>query len=517
MGKTADQDIIWGSYERLSRLKSSRRRQQRHRGRYRNPDESVDRQRRLIRAHADERVLNLPAELMFRDNGRSAWEGKGNRGRDGWDAMLAAGRAGKFGGLLVWKLDRFARNIRDGEDLIDLGVLVDGPDTGRIDLRTAHGKSVFRKQIEAATHASNETSEKVRATFADMLADGYRVGGSGRLFGLEILSQAELDAWGDDDDEDRPWRASPAAVVRAEEAEIIRDLARRLLGGETVQSMCDDLSERGITTTRGGKWEPRNLSRTLGNPLYGGHLAYKGEIIGELAGVEPILDSDTFDAVQAKLGARRRGRRVTGKYPLSGVARCENPACPRRGTMAGYTRSSGKRAYVCAPANGGCGQSVLAAPVEERVRDEVLRELADAGRLERMRAADAYLDQQRAKLASVLRDLDDDMAETEAKLRDIPRSQTRRREQVERNLTAMETRYETAQRELDALGSAPAPAEPLPPVMTADEWDNDYPAAEQAAIIRRLGLRIAIVPPTRAQGASRLPFDTGRVQITLAA
>ena len=228
MTRIADQDIVWGSYERLSRLKSASRRRQRQRGRYRNPDESVERQRRLIRGHADERGLDLLAELMFRDNGRSAWEGKDNRGRDGWDAMLAAGRAGKFGGLLVWKLDRFARNVRDGEDLIDLGVLVDGPDTGRIDLRTAHGKSVFRKQIESATHASNETSEKVRAAFADMLASGYRVGGSGRLFGFEILSLAELDGGGyygggGDLDGDEPALTGPAAVVREDRS---RDRAR---------------------------------------------------------------------------------------------------------------------------------------------------------------------------------------------------------------------------------------------------------------------------------------------------
>ena len=517
MTRIADQDIVWGSYERLSRLKSASRRRQRQRGRYRNPDESVERQRRLIRGHADERGLDLLAELMFRDNGRSAWEGKDNRGRDGWDAMLAAGRAGKFGGLLVWKLDRFARNVRDGEDLIDLGVLVDGPDTGRIDLRTAHGKSVFRKQIESATHASNETSEKVRAAFADMLASGYRVGGSGRLFGFEILSLAELDGGGDyggDLDGGEPALTGPAAVVRETEAEIIRELARRLLDGQTMQALADDLNERGITTTRGGQWNGRNLSRTLGNPLYGGWLAYKGEIKTRLAGVEPIMDADTFDAVQAKLGARKRGRRQTGKYPLSGVLRCGNPACPRRGTMAGYTRSGGRRAYVCAPANGGCGQSVLADPVEARMRGKVLERLADAELRERERAADDWLDTQRAKLSGLLDDLDADMAETEAKLRDTPRSMTRRREQIAVNLAAMETRYETTQRELDALGPASAPAAPLPPVMTADEWDSDYPAAEQAAIIRRLDLRIAIVPPTRAQGASRLPFDDGRVQIT---
>jgi DNA invertase Pin-like site-specific DNA recombinase len=511
MSTTTDAGIVWGAYLRLSRLKSSRRRPQRHRGRYRNPDESVERQLRLIRAYAAEHGLTLDEALIFRDNGRSAWKPDGDR--PGWDAMLASGNAGRFGGLLTWKLDRFSRNIRDGEDLLDLAVLLDGPDSGRIDTRTAHGKSVFRKQIEAATHASNETSEKVRAAFADMLASGYRVGGSGRLFGFEILSQAEFGDWGEEDEDG--GLSGPAAVVREAEADVIRELARRLLDGETVQSMAGDLNERGITTTRGGRWEPRNLSRTLGNSLYGGKLAYKGQIITELANVEPILDSETFQAVQDKLGARRRGRRVTGKYPLSGVAACGNPACSRRGTMAGYTRSGGQRAYICAPANGGCGQSVLAAPVEERVRDRVVAELDDAGRLDRMRAADAWLDEQRAKLRGLLDDLDLDMAETEAKRDAVPRSQARRREQLDRNLASMEARYEAAQRELGELGPAAAPVPELAPV-TAEQWDHDTPAAEQAATIRRLGLRITIMPPARAQGASRLPFDDTRVQITSA-
>lgn len=515
MGKTADQDITWGAYARLSRKKSGRRKQQ-HRGRYRNPDESVLRQVRLIREHATGPGLDLPDELVYVDNGRSAWE-PGNRPE--WDRMLADARAGKFGGLLVWKLDRFARNIRDGEDLLDLGVLLDGPDTGRIDLGTAHGKSIFRKQIEAATHASNETSEKVRAAFADMIANGYRVGGSGRLFGFEILSLAELDDGDYDedyDDEDRPGLTGPAAVVREAEAEIVRELAKRLLAeGEaktTVQAMADDLNARGITTTRGGRWSARNLSRTLGNPLYGGKLAYRGEIITELANVEPILDNDTFKAVQAKLGARRRGRRVTGRYPLSGVLGCGNPACPRRGTMAGYTRTGGRRAYVCAPANGGCGQSVLADPVEAIVRDRVVADLADVEALEAARAADATLDAQRAKLRGLLDDLDADMAETEAKRMETPRAMTRLRDQHDRNLATLAARYQAAERELDGLGPAAAPAPPLISA-TAEDW-ADTPAAEQAAIIRQLDLRITIVPGTRPQGASRLPFDAGRVQIT---
>jgi DNA invertase Pin-like site-specific DNA recombinase len=497
----ADQKITWGCYLRLSRRKPQR-------GRYRAPDESVERQLRLIRDYASEHGLDLPDTLVYRDNGRSAWRKPRRNGepeppapeRPGWEAMLADGRAGEFGGLLVWKLDRFARNVRDGEDLLDLAVLLDGPESGRIDLRKAHGRSEFRKQIEAAQHASDETSEKVRATFADMKASGYRIGGGGRLFGFEVLSAVPPGG-------NTPGTA--AAVVREDEAGVIRELAGRLLAGETVQQMASDLNDRGITTTRGGQWAPRNLSRTLANPLYGGVLSYKGEPVADLANVDPILDKATYAAVQARLGARRRGRRASGRYPLSGVLECGSPACERRGTMAGHPRAGGVRAYVCPRAVGGCGQSVLAVPVEVMVRDRVLADLGDVAVREAMAAADDWLDAQRARLRQMLDDLDADLAETERKRAETPRTMARLLGQYSRNRATMMLRYEITERELAELGPASAPQEPLP-ALSAAEWDEDATPQEKASIIRRLHLRIVILPHTRRGRA----FDRGRVLIT---
>jgi hypothetical protein len=515
----ADAEIVWAAYARLSRKKPNRRRGGRQLGRYRDPNESVERQAHLIREYAAEHGLRLAEELVFIENGRSAWQKPGGPPpvRPVWDAMIAAGRARRFGGLLTWKIDRFARNTRDGADLADLAVLLDGPESGRIDPRTADGLSRLNKRIDDARNASHETSEKVRAAFDDMLAAGYRVGGSGRLFGFEVLSQAEIEE-GWDDGEGR--FAGPAAVVRETEAEVIRELAGRLLAGETVQSMADSLNEREITTTRGGLWEPRNLSRTLGNPLYGGWLAYKGQIVGRLAGVEPILDSETYEAVQAKLTGRRKGPRpkvdAQGRalYPLSGVAECGNPACGRRGTMAGSQRTGGQRAYVCARPGKvpGCGQSVLAAGVEAMVRDRVVAELADVEAREAARAADATLDEQRAKLRGALAGLVADMAEAEERRAAIPHSQAARRAVIDRDLRTKDAQHAAMERQLEELGPAAAPAPPLDPI-TAEQWELDTPADRKRAYIRELGLRVTIVPPTRPQGASRAPFDTGRVRI----
>lgn len=524
MTTTKDSGIIWAAYLRLSRLKASKRTPARMQGRYRNPDESVERQLRLIRAYCDEHGLNLPDELIFRDNGRSGWQKPGGPPpyRPDWDLMIKAGKNGEFGGVLVWKVSRFARNVRDGEDLLDLQLVVTGPDSGRIDLTTPSGRSNFRKQVEAATYESDEISSRVRTTFEDMRATGYRIGGR-RAFGFEVLSQVELpfDAY-EEDDEGR--LIGPAAVYRQDEAEIIREAARRHLDGEALADLVEEFRERGIVTPRGGTWTSRAFTKMLANPLNGGHLSYKGSVIGTLAGVDPILDIDTYEALQAKLDARRRGRNITGRHWMTGALLCGNPDCPRNAagskrppTMAGSVKKGREtRLYVCAKPGSvpGCGQVINAEAVEERARDAMLAVMKNSTALEAVRAAAAALDDQRAELSSRLEDLDADMAETEAKLADTPRSMTRRREQLNRNLATQTVRYEETQRQLAELGSS-ADHEDIPDMapLTVEEWEEDTPAEEKAALLRRHKVRVQILPKD-PNWPARHGVDQRRIRVT---
>jgi hypothetical protein len=185
--------------------------------------------------------------------------------------------------------------------------------------------------------------------------------------------------------------------------------------------------------------------------------------------------------------------------------------------MAGVTRTGGQRAYICAVPGTvrGCGMSVVAEPVEEIVRDAVLERWGDEAVRAAIAAADTARDEHRAKLRALLGNLDADMAETEANLNRVPYEMTQRREQLKGNLRSMEARWAAAQRELDELGTAPAAAaEPaLAEVPAPAEWDKGQ-AAHKVAAIRRLHLRFTIGPATRRQGASRLPFDAARVQVT---
>ena len=144
--------LVYAIYARRSRKKA----------RQRNDRETVERQVALCRKYAAEQGLTVSDDHVYVDNDRSAWKSSGKR--EAWNAMIAAGRRGEFAGVLAYKLDRFSRNVDDAEDLVKLAgnrrVVVDGPNSGRIDLSTAEGRQRFR---QAAVQAAAESDNTGRA------------------------------------------------------------------------------------------------------------------------------------------------------------------------------------------------------------------------------------------------------------------------------------------------------------------------------------------------------------------
>ena len=79
--------------------------------------------------------------------------------------------------------------------------------------------------------------------------------------------------------------------------------------------------------------------------------------------VEPILDTETFERRAGQAGRPQAGPPGDRPVPAVGGARAAaTRRAPGAARWPGITRTGGKRAYICAPANGGCGQSVLADP-----------------------------------------------------------------------------------------------------------------------------------------------------------
>ena len=145
-----------------------------------------------------------------------------------------------------------------------------------------------------------------------------------------------------------------------DEAEAIREAARRVLAGETLSAVVQDWNRRGLRTVSGGPWRVNSLSTLLLQP--------------RLTSSPVIIDVDTHGRLVALHASRRKGpRRATRRYLLTGLLRCWRCG----GTLRGMPRSRGADLYVCpGPPHGGCsGTAITADHAEETIRDLVLDRL----------------------------------------------------------------------------------------------------------------------------------------------
>ncbi len=60
-------------------------------------------------------------------------------------------------------------------------------------------------------------------------------------------------------------------TVNPEKAELVREIFRRFIDGESMNAIAADLNERGITGVFDGRWTPQRLRQLLANEKYTGN------------------------------------------------------------------------------------------------------------------------------------------------------------------------------------------------------------------------------------------------------
>lgn len=266
----------------------------------------VARQRRDCEALADK--LGWTVADVYEDNDVSASKGKP---RPAYEGMMRAIEAGRIDAVIVWDVDRLTRTPRELEDVIDYADrqgLQLASVGGEIDLGTEQGRMLARMKGTVARYEVEQSSRRLKRKHRE-LAESGRPNGP-RAFGWDRLTEPDAHGY---------WEH-----VNDAEATILRDVARRLLEGETLWSIVQDLNARGVATSTGGRWFSQTLRRTMLRARNAGDRSYKGKVIGPGAW-EPILDHDTHDRVVALLTdpARRSNNRGTARrYLLTGYALC---------------------------------------------------------------------------------------------------------------------------------------------------------------------------------------------------
>jgi site-specific DNA recombinase len=256
-----------------------------------------------------------------------------NTHRTGLQRALAAARAGVIDVLLVYRVDRLTRSLRDLVTLLDdldrAGVVFRSA-TEPFDTANAMGRMLVQMLGMFAQFERDTIIDRVIAGMERKAAAGKWKGGR-RPYGYQV-SPATSTLIPDQDE---------AAVVRLTFALYTTDR----LGGKTIART---LNDRGHRTTTGGPWSAHQVLRVLSGRIYLGELTFRG--ITTTSCHPAIIDDTAFGEAQRILAARGDDyskRAANGSdYLLTGLMRCQSCGKAMIGTRA-HGRSRVYRYYTC--------------------------------------------------------------------------------------------------------------------------------------------------------------------------
>lgn len=315
--------------------------------------------------------------VVYEDNDVSAF--RRSVVRPEFERMLTDLKSGSIRGIVVYDLDRLARQPKDLERLIDIYEdtpgLICASLQGDINLATADGRTMARVMVAFANKSSADTARRVKRKQLELAANGTLVH-CGRIpFG---------------------WQADGKSADPDARQEILK-AHERILAGDKVSDIRDDWQARGVvprspTGQRHGRRKEHaelqysTVSRVLTSPALAGLKVYQGEIVtGEdgrpIQGAwDAICTPDRLEAVKGALEARRMGWMPSGvSYLLSGIARCGKCTHPMRGQFRKDRHGDRIPAYTCntggpTPGCGGVGR--VADPVDHHIITLILEDQA---------------------------------------------------------------------------------------------------------------------------------------------
>lgn len=172
----------------------------------------------------------------------------------------------------------------------------------------------------------------------------------------------------------RPFGFDPDRVtLNDREAATVREMASRILAGESLISVTTWLQSSGVPTVSGTEWRTTTVRDLLLQPRIAGLRTHQGVTVGK-AMWPPIITEEQHAQIVALLtDPSRRTNRTARRYLLSGVTHCA--VC---GTRMVSSPRNGRRRYICKSGAdfGGCGGVTMSAePVEELIAESVIQRL----------------------------------------------------------------------------------------------------------------------------------------------
>lgn len=288
-------------------------------------EESIEGQLRECNAFAEKNGIQIVGTYI--DRALSARTDN----RPDFQKMIKESENGLFDTVIVWKLDRFARNRYD----------------------SAHYKAILRKngvKVISATEIISDTAEGVLLeSLLEGMAEYYSADLAEKV--LRGLTENALKCkhnggtlpLGYTTDSQQYYQIDPLtapAVLQAFEA---------YAAGATMQEVTDQLNIKGVRTNRGNKLTLNAVTRMLHNRKYIGEYQYRD--IVQMGGIPAIVPQELFDRVQERMASNKKApakHKAEDEYLLTTKLFCGKCRCLMVGES-GTSRTKEKvhRYYKC--------------------------------------------------------------------------------------------------------------------------------------------------------------------------
>ncbi len=277
--------------------------------------------------------------------------------RPAFQKMLKDAARRQFEYVLVYQLDRFARNRYDSANakatLKKYGVRVLSAKENISD--DASGILMESVLEGMAEYYSAELSQKIRRGMEINAEKGLAIGGQ-IILGYKVVDKK--------------------FVIDPGEAEIVRKIFEMYLNKSTMAEIIRYLNAQGVKTSMGNPYNKNSIRRILQNKKYKGVYTFRGEETPD--GMPRIIDDDTFEAAQIMLEKNKkapaRAKAKDEEYILSAKLFCGH--CESGMIGISGTSKTGKihQYYICVGQrrHSGCQKSTVQKQyIEDLVVNEV--------------------------------------------------------------------------------------------------------------------------------------------------
>ena len=287
-------------------------------------EESIEGQLRECQAFAKKNDITLLEPYIDR-----ALSAKTDN-RPNFQKMIKDSAAMKFDVVIVWKLDRFARNRYD----------------------SAHYKSLLRKngvRVMSATEAISDGAEGILLeSMLEGMAEYYSVELSEKVVrgltenALKCKYNGGKVPIGYRIDEQQYFQIDPLV------APAVLDAFKSYAKGATMQEITDDLNIKGIRTTQGTRITLNTVTRMLHNRRYTGEYQYRDVVVP--GGIPAIVPKELFERVQERAASNKKApakHKAEDEYLLTTKLYCGYCQCLITGESGTSRSKEVHRYYKC--------------------------------------------------------------------------------------------------------------------------------------------------------------------------